>query len=340
MNKADFSYQKPAIEKVWNLLHNNQSKHVVFASVVGSGKSFMAKDIIEKYLKTYNGKVVFLAHNQNVLKQQFMEVIADHGNYEYGSLGSDSRVQVGLPPWFRKNKIENMDFLIIDEAHEYYGESMVQDIISSHNPKFVLLLTGTPGKFNGNNKYLFHYISGDQMMERDVYSGVDIDMVSVSSKKISDKMFLAIDRINEKMGKDPEKVMVICKDTKQARQAYKFLKDNNYEPALSTDKDDKDSLQIARFRKNKNCKALIVVRRGILGFSCPAMDSMIDLRASHNLDVVFQAIARIFRKHPEITEKYYVRVVHPRDWNKHLDTLHKVVGLLNMNKFKTYKSAA
>jgi superfamily II DNA or RNA helicase len=335
--KADYSYQKTAVERVWNLLHDSSNKPVILASVVGSGKSYMAKDIVGTYLNTYSGNVIFLAHCQTVLSEQFMELLSESADYKFSNLGGDQRVQVGLPTYFVNNTVNSIDFLVIDEAHEYYEAGMIQGIIEKYNPRFVLMLTGTPGKYNGDDRFLFHYVSGDEMMERDVYSGVDIDMVSVSSGITSDMMYLSMDRITEKLGKNPEKLMVVCESVEQSKEVKAYLGDLGYNPALSTNESDPDSGEIQRFKNNKDCRALIVVKRGILGFNCESMDSMIDLKGSMNLDIVFQALARLFRKHPAISEKSYVRVVHPKKWDDELEMLHKVVGLLDMNNFKTYK---
>jgi superfamily II DNA or RNA helicase len=110
-----------------------------------------------------------------------------------------------------------------------------------------------------------------------------------------------------------QKTMVACKSIEQARQVEAYFKKQKIKVAKSTTGDDEsadvNSLEIQRFKEEKDCLVLIVVGRGILGFNYPELVNVVDMSATQNIDRIFQLMARVLRRHPEGKQKMFVKVV-------------------------------
>jgi len=125
-----------------------------------------------------------------------------------------------------------------------------------------------------------------------------------------------------------EKTMIACKSKEQAVQVEKYLINKGIDTALSISGDidlgvkDDDSKQIERFKNEKNCLVLVVVNRGVLGFNLPELENVIDMTCSHNIDVIFQLLGRVLRKHPTGKQKLFFKVVphNLSDWFDHVMT--------------------
>ncbi len=104
-----------------------------------------------------------------------------------------------------------------------------------------------------------------------------------------------------------EKTMVIAHDQDQARKIRGYFNQAGLQVALSTSDDDIASTEVKNFTDNPDVKALIVVRRGILGFDFEQLQNIIDLSCSMSPDTNFQALCRVVRKHGD-TKKLYLKV--------------------------------
>jgi len=338
MEKANYDYQKTAIKNIWDNLDTPNQEATVLAAATGSGKSYIAKDFIIEYTAKHpNSNIVFLAHGQNILKTQFLDLLKEHitTQFTFGTIGEDKQVCVGLPHYFNTKEVQSIDLLIVDEAHEYYSAGMEQELIKKYNPRHILLLTGSPGIFNKNPKMKMVYIDGNQMLENNEYNSVDLDMVRVSSLSVSNKLRMALN-VAENKGDDLNKVMIVCKNINQARLAKGYMVKMDKDVALSTSHNDNTNYEIERFRKDKNCQVLIVVNKGILGFNCSEITLLIDLKGSSDIDIVNQYFSRLLRKHPENKQKYFIRVSDTKKWNKDVKLLHDIVELMNCKTLMSY----
>ena len=90
--------------------------------------------------------------------------------------------------------------------------------------------------------------------------------------------------------------------------------------------------------KNGKYDTLVVVQRGILGFSDNDITGLFDLRCSTNVDISNQLFARVLRKHPNNVKKFYYRAgeKHNKDFNSQVVMLHKVRSLMRKDIFKGY----
>jgi len=141
-------YQKVIIARAKETLAT-ESK-VAICSACASGKTYMATNIIQDYLKQYpKSRVLVLTHGRTVLRSQFYQELerqkVDVAQYVNGAFPAN-RVIVALPHIRRKN-LPHFDLVIIDEAHHFYLAKMVQTILHKVQMKHLLLLTASASYF-------------------------------------------------------------------------------------------------------------------------------------------------------------------------------------------------
>lgn len=343
MNTNNYEYQITAAKEVLNMALSQKYIAAVLAAAPGSGKSTMTVHILNDFFEIHpDKKALVLTHNQNLLKKQMIENFEkSHApvNFTYGDLGESVQVQVGIPS--SRNKINDFDLLIVDEAHAYYWESMYGEIVKKHDPDFEILLTGSPSyfvKYNkavGNKnlpKFGIYFIAASDL--KDVFAGVDVDVATTNLNDVVARYSVAISRCRE-FQTNLDKIIVAVKNIEEANTLSLFLSSQNKKVSLSTSANDRDNQQIEAYRANKT-NILIIVNRGILGFSDNETTALIDLKPTQNLDTRYQLFARILRKHPNDIRKTYISVVKRQDLNQEVKTLHKVVSLMDREVFVNY----
>ena len=216
--------------------------------------------------------------------------------------------------------------MIVDEAHQYYfaKDGMVEKIIKTIEPESTLCLTGTPSEFIKRNKFKTNFISPNEVASKGVYSRVSMEFShspysfsrseyqrSGELKKGIDikqtETYITLSNMIKKLDQpELEKTMVICSSQAQALDVERYFTLKKQMVALSTSDTDADSGAIKFFTDHEDCNVLVVVNRGILGFDCPEIVNLLDLKCSYNPDVIMQYLARIFRLHPtrKITKRY------------------------------------
>ena len=98
----------------------------------------------------------------------------------------------------------------------------------------------------------------------------------------------------------------------------------------------KDSCEIKRFVSTPDCKILIVVARGVLGFNMPELGSVIDMTGSHNIDRLFQLMSRVIRKHPEVKKKLFLKLTNKETYAKTYFFMSASVSLCLRDNFEKY----
>ena len=89
--------------------------------------------------------------------------------------------------------------------------------------------------------------------------------------------------------------------------------------------------------KNGEYDTLIVIQRGILGFSDNDLTGLFDMRCSPDVDISNQLFARVLRKHPNNVHKFYFRCgVKKKDFNNQVIMLHKVKAMMRTDMLKNY----
>lgn len=186
--KKDYSYQKPLINNVYKHLKNKEN--VVLAACPGAGKTNMAIEIMDRFLKENpKGKVVVLSHCQTILRSQWLEFLeksnTEHsfnsliGGAQVDASYDSASISITLPTSLMnaKNGIKKADLLIIDEAHHYYLQTMVQKIIKEMRPKSQLLLTGTPSIYVGKKEFNMTGISVEELLKYGTITDPFIELV-------------------------------------------------------------------------------------------------------------------------------------------------------------------
>jgi superfamily II DNA or RNA helicase len=339
----DYSYQIPAAKKVYEMANSSYYQAAVLAAAPNAGKSSIIVHILNMYIKDFPSyKIVLLTHNQNLLKEQMLEGFTNgfvKPDFTFGELGSNSQVEVGIPA--SRSKINSMDVLVVDEAHQFYGCSMVSEIIAKFKPKHQILMTGSPSIYNGINKkspkpvYGIYYISGEELAEAEVYSEVVIDVVKVWGHSVLDDYNTAYKKLCTDYRFNPSKIMIACKTIKDAEYLGSYLNNNGRKVAISVSSNDSKNEQLNRF-KNGEADTLIVVNKGILGFSDNMVTALIDLKSSKDLDSRNQLFARILRKHPDGVKKFYISTAKKANFNKEVQILYSVADLMKKKAFQTY----
>ena len=169
-------------------------------------------------------------------------------------------------------------------------------------------------RFNANDEVSDEAV--DEQTEEATTATLD-DFLVILEKKLKSalKDFTAIEAgVSALTGwqfavKKLKKTMIVAKTEKQARLIRKYFLNKGVDAALSIAKTDSGSDEITRFIEDKNCNVLIVLRRGILGFSLPEMINVVDMTFSRNINRLFQLLCRVVRLHPKRdTQKFFFKI--------------------------------
>jgi superfamily II DNA or RNA helicase len=110
-----------------------------------------------------------------------------------------------------------------------------------------------------------------------------------------------------------DKTMIVARSQQQGMQIKNYFLRKKVNVALSTSDTDSTSSEIQRFKQDDDCRILIVVGRGILGFSFPRMINVVDMSGTQNIDRIFQLMCRVIRKHPNNRKKFFFKIA-PKDF--------------------------
>lgn len=180
-------YQLKLIEDTKELIKNNKTD-IVWAACPSSGKTFTLINFIQQHPTK---KFLILTHGTTVLKDQWNKELTKHGIDCSQEIGI-AQVTYGLPQSLRKDEIKQLqgiDFLIIDEAHEFTfaktkkdKTGMVEQIISKVQPKVRIYLTGTPSKFiKAGDKYDVLCVAGLDLIKAGNISDLYIGLVTTNA---------------------------------------------------------------------------------------------------------------------------------------------------------------
>lgn len=338
---TDYSYQIKASDEIFKMALSEQYIASILASAPSSGKSTIIIHILNKFFEMNpNFRAVVFAHNLNNLKDQMIESFEAgfvKTNFTFGTIGQDVQVQVGVVA--SGSKINgNVDLVVFDEAHQYYLENMAEAILANIKPKYVIGMTGTPSYFNEFNsfnvqkKFGVHYISAEELVDLDVFSTVLVDVVNGEDleSRLDNSMKRAISR-----GMDTSKIIIAVKDQMEANMVGYLLSKQGRKVAVSTSSVDPKNERLGGYKQNQY-DTLVVVLKGVLGFSDLKTTGLIDLRTSEDIDCRSQIFARVLRKHPNGIKKFYISAVPLKKHNKEVKFLQSVIGLMERKNFISY----
>lgn len=310
----DYSYQDKLIKDSFsNLIKHKKS---LLAACPGAGKTNMAIAIIKLFLGSFpDARVLVLTHGQRILQYQFAERLHNLGSSDI------ERITITLPQSIKNTPDKAWDLLVIDEAHHYYGASMVNNIIKEGKIKYELLLTGTPSKFIGKMPVTFITLS--ELLDKGILTDPDIHLIEVSCFSIIKSDYdksqnIPMNKITRGHSSDIVasllknhlpyffvKTMIICHNQKQAAEIHKALHEAKRLSYLSiSDIGDNSQKTFNDFKSSG--EFLVVANRGILGFDYKYLTSVIDLTLTLNINRLFQQICRVVRNSGE--KKAYFKI--------------------------------
>jgi superfamily II DNA or RNA helicase len=167
-------YQEKVIAQLNQALKTTDE--VVIASAPNSGKTLMAIEFMKRESKK---TFLVLTHGTIVLKEQWSDKFEEAGLTASTTLGKE-RITYGLPQSLHKKNQFKIDYLIIDEAHEFRFASMVQKIIKEFKPNKIINLTGTPSKFIAKG-YKTIIVPAIDLIKEGFSSDLYVGMVSTSA---------------------------------------------------------------------------------------------------------------------------------------------------------------
>lgn len=165
----------------------------VLAAATSAGKTYLTAAKFELYYKCGiikpTEKVLILASSLTILRDNFVGQFDSFGveSFTYRGIEHHSELEqaqkdkiqvlITIPQTIEKHtdKIKNVKWVVVDEAHKWYFAATIKRIISNLNIKYQFLLTGTPFKFNRRKEeFIIDYTS-----VRDLYESKMIDDVKL-----------------------------------------------------------------------------------------------------------------------------------------------------------------
>jgi superfamily II DNA or RNA helicase len=184
---APYQYQIDKIVDLFNeFKKTGKIPKIVLAAAPNAGKTNMSICFIDLLLEDNpNLRTLILVHNTSILRKNYFDrilllkpkFVLTAQNLKAGDeFDENSNVVVTMPSTIQQRKIlPEFDILIVDEAHHFYeskdkrtkerGGTMIQKIIKKINPKYHILLTGTPSIFIKLGGYKILSITGMEIYE-------------------------------------------------------------------------------------------------------------------------------------------------------------------------------
>ncbi|MFA6742447.1 MAG: DEAD/DEAH box helicase family protein, partial [Arcobacteraceae bacterium] len=218
---VDFSYKKSikinfmqekALQKLEELRLKKEKKALVIAAT-GTGKTYLSAFDVKKFQpKT----LLFLVHRENILlsaKKSFETILGDSFTYGFytGNKKEEDKNYIFSTIQTMNNSFSNFsqnhfDYIIVDESHHVTSPSY-KKVIEYFKPKFLLGLTATSNRMDGNSIYEvfdeniacdirlndalehnlvvpFHYFGISDIKSVD-YENIDLNKIDVLAKLLS-----------------------------------------------------------------------------------------------------------------------------------------------------------
>lgn len=386
----EYQYQ---IDFLTNPEFQNPKLPIVLALGTGGGKTYttiMKLDLFYSDIKNKGKKTVIFPHATNVLKDNFSNSLKKYGkkSFKFTVINHTSEIKkafsskdfdviVMLPQLVTNhlNKLKKVEWVVVDEAHEWYGQKSYKNILKKLKPKHQLLLTGTPAKFNKDkSKFIFQHVSVDKLRQVGKLGNARIEMVSsmyniksdditsslnIRKSVVSRKNKATLENVikqvfrslnnptnlrnnlpNNIMGtvfNSMKKTLIVCNSQKQAKEFFKEINKRIPNKVLiSISEDGGDSSEFKTFQENEDILVLLIVRKGRLGFDMPNLYNIVDFSLTTNVDVISQMLGRILRPDKNNSLKYYFKVA-PQNTVYFYQAIMKVVLRVTMqDAFEIY----
>lgn len=327
--KTNFMQEK-ALEKLENLRKKGENKALIIAAT-GSGKTYLsAFDVKNFKAKT----ILFLVHRENILikaKQSFETILPEinsFGLYTGNKKEQDknylfSTIQT-MSSNFSDFSQDFFEYIIIDEAHHVTSPSY-KKILEYFNPKFLLGLTATSNRMDGNSIYEvfdenialdirlndalehnlivpFHYYGISDIQSID-YENVDLAKIDLLAKLLSvnKRVDFIIDKMNFYSNSgNKRKVLGFCVSKEHCNfMSEEFNKKGiNSITLTSEDSISKREESIKRLEnENDSLEVIFTVDIFNEGIDIPSINMVLFLRPTNSPIVFVQQLGRGLRKY-------------------------------------------
>lgn len=327
--KTNFMQEK-ALEKLENLRNKSENKAIIIAAT-GTGKTYLsAFDVKNFKAKT----ILFLVHRENILikaKQSFEEIlphINSFGLYTGNKKEQNKNYLFSTIQTMSSNFLEFsqdfFDYIIIDEAHHATSPSY-KKILDYFKPKFLLGLTATSNRMDGNSIYEifdenialdirlndalehnlivpFHYYGISDIQSID-YENVDLTKIDLLAKLLSvnKRVDFIIDKMNFYSNSgNKRKVLGFCVSKEHCIfMSEEFNKKGiNSITLTSEDSISKREDSIKRLEnKNDSLEVIFTVDIFNEGIDIPSINMVLFLRPTNSPIVFVQQLGRGLRKY-------------------------------------------
>ena len=321
--------QKIALEKLENLRQKNQTKALIIAAT-GSGKTYLSAFDVKNFQAK---KMLFLVHRENILidaKNSFENIIL---NKSFGLFTGNKKEKecdylfstiqtMGL--YLEEFEKDEFDYIIIDEAH-HATSATYKKIIDYFKPKFLLGLTATSNRMDGNSIYEifdeniacdirlndalehnlivpFHYFGISDIKSID-YENVDLTKIDVLAKLLS--VNKRVDYIIEQMnfysfnGKKRKAIGFCVSKEHSSFMSEEFNKRGIISIHLSSNDSIDKRVEFIKKLEDENDPLEVIFTVDIFneGVDIPSINTVLFLRPTNSPIVFIQQLGRGLRKH-------------------------------------------
>ncbi|MCG3680769.1 DEAD/DEAH box helicase [Aliarcobacter butzleri] len=327
--KTNFMQEK-ALEKLENLRKKGEKKALIIAAT-GSGKTYLsAFDVKNFKAKT----ILFLVHRENILikaKQSFENIlpqINSFGLYTGNKKEQDKNYLFSTIQTMSSNFLEfSQDFfeyIIIDEAHHVASPSY-KKILDYFKPKFLLGLTATSNRMDGNSIYEvfdenialdirlnealehnlivpFHYYGISDIQSID-YENVDLAKIDLLAKLLSvnKRVDFIIDKMNFYSNSgNKRKVLGFCVSKEHCNfMSEEFNKKGINSITLTSEDSISKREEYIQKLENENDSLEVIFTVDIFneGIDIPSINMVLFLRPTNSPIVFVQQLGRGLRKY-------------------------------------------
>ncbi|MCT7911535.1 DEAD/DEAH box helicase [Arcobacter lacus] len=327
--KTNFMQEK-ALEKLENLRKKGESKALIIAAT-GSGKTYLsAFDVKNFKAKT----ILFLVHRENILikaKQSFENIlpqINSFGLYTGNKKEQDknylfSTIQT-MSSNFSNFSQDFFEYIIIDEAHHVTSPSY-KKILEYFKPKFLLGLTATSNRMDGNSIYEvfdenialdirlnealehnlivpFHYYGISDIKSID-YENVDLTKIDLLAKLLSvnKRVDFIIDKMNFYSNSgNKRKVLGFCVSKEHCNfMSEEFNKKGINSITLTSEDSISKREESIKKLENENDSLEVIFTVDIFneGIDIPSINMVLFLRPTNSPIIFVQQLGRGLRKY-------------------------------------------
>lgn len=342
--------QKEALRALEDTVLEEYSKAMVVMAT-GLGKTYLAAFFAKSFKR-----ILFIAHREELLKQakkSFEKVLHKQGGLFYGlekekdhEMLFASIYTLSIYDHLNRFQKDEFDLIIIDEFHHAAAKSY-RKIIEYFEPKFLLGLTATPERTDGQDVFALcdgnvaYEITFIEAIQRGWltpfrYYGIkdDIDYSNIRwLGKSYDEQQLLVEQLNlnranyiyNKWSKYKQtRTLAFCSSIIQAEFLANYFIEQGIS-AISLTSETKDITRELAIEKleSKEVEIIFTVDLFNEGVDIPSVDTLLFTRPTESLVVFTQQIGRGLRKYPD---KDYCVIIDLIGNYRHADTKLQVFG--------------